>query len=445
VSSMPPMRASASAATATAMPSTPGQRPVGAHSRSDTAADELVARTRNQLDRSGMQQATAVLRNAPTVVMAEEVHHLRDRLAEVARGEGFLLQGRDGAQPCAGDAERRVRGTVEALLRMGMVLAYSARVPVVHLGHVALQHSTSRLHSSATGPPAHHAEKINSPPVDDAGSSSAPARMIRTYADACSSMNLLRAVVGSTDMRLLHERTRSILTSFGEGERHTRWMSGIDRSLTFMAAYGVPDGLLQRPRVFAGHDVTSPDLEGAMLRTDTHGRLYSGSGHFLWVDRRGGGVDGAPPAFGETLANPIGVDLGPTTTPGQAARYAQRLDPDRQPGKLTLVSRMGGEHVRDVLPDIIGEVHASGHEVIWQCDPVHTRAPTSCTSPARAFDRVVAAVEGFFEIHRALGTHPGGIRLDLGGEHVGGGSEGGPSLSGRRALELSFLIAELLG
>jgi 3-deoxy-7-phosphoheptulonate synthase len=286
--------------------------------------------------------------------------------------------------------------------------------------------------------------------------------MVRAHANAQSTMNLVRAVVNASDLRGVHDRTNGFVASFEAGERYQATAAGIERSLRFMAANGVTDDQLGPAEVFVGHEALLLDYESALVRADERGRVYGGSGHFLWIGERTRRLDDSHIAFAELLTNPIGVKLGPTTTPEQAVGYVERLDPEREPGRLTLISRMGNQNVRHVLPAIVEKVAATEHEVIWQCDPMHGNTHTSSTGrKTRHFDRVLDEIQGFFEVHHTLGTHPGGVHLELTGDDVTeclGGAQDitdsdldaryetacDPRLNGRQALELAFLVAEML-
>jgi 3-deoxy-7-phosphoheptulonate synthase len=277
----------------------------------------------------------------------------------------------------------------------------------------------------------------------------------------------LRALTaaGMADLNNLHDWNKDFVRTSPAGERYEALATEIDRGLRFMAACGVQDSTLHSTEIFASHEALLLDYERAMLRMDTTGeepRLYDLSAHFLWIGERTRQLDGAHIAFAELLANPIGVKIGPTTTPSQAVEYVKRLDPHRTPGRLTMISRMGNSKVREVLPAIVEEVTASGHKVIWQCDPMHGNTHESSSGyKTRHFDRIVDEVQGFFEVHRRLGTHPGGIHIELTGEDVteclGGAQEISdadlhgryetacdPRLNTQQSLELAFLVAEML-
>jgi 3-deoxy-D-arabino-heptulosonate 7-phosphate (DAHP) synthase class II len=240
----------------------------------------------------------------------------------------------------------------------------------------------------------------------------------------------------------------------------------IDRGLKFMSACGVADSNLQTAEIYASHEALVLDYERAMLRLSSEEegepQLYDLSAHYLWIGDRTRQLDGAHIAFAEVIANPIGVKIGPSTTPDQVVEYVERLDPHNKPGRLTLVSRMGNNKVRDLLPPIIEKVQATGHQVIWQCDPMHGNTHESSTGyKTRHFDRIVDEVQGFFEVHRALGTYPGGIHVEITGENVTeclGGAQDisdtdlsgryetacDPRLNTQQSLELAFLVAEML-
>jgi 3-deoxy-7-phosphoheptulonate synthase len=287
--------------------------------------------------------------------------------------------------------------------------------------------------------------------------------MIRAYANAAAAMNLARALTaaGLADLHRVHDWNKAFVSRSPAGARYDAVAREIDRGLRFMTACGVDDASLHGVELFASHEALVLDYERAMLRLHED-RLYDLSAHFLWVGERTRQLDGAHVAFAELLANPIGLKLGPSTTPERAVEYVERLDPHSEPGRLTLISRMGNTKVRDVLPGIIEKVRGTGRAVIWQCDPMHGNTVESTSGyKTRHFDRIVDEVQGFFEVHRALGSHPGGIHVELTGEDVTeclGGAQDisdadlhgryetacDPRLNTQQALELAFLVAEML-
>ncbi|WP_029137053.1 class II 3-deoxy-7-phosphoheptulonate synthase [Nakamurella lactea] len=410
----------------------------------------------------------AVLESVPPVTVAHEVDRLAEQLAAVANGQAFLLQGGDCAETFVDNTEPHIRANIRTLLQMAVVLTYGASLPVVKVARIAGQYAKPRSAATdALGLPSYRGDIINSIATDPAARVADPSRMIRAYANASAAMNLVRAVTGAGmgDLSMVHEWNQEFVATSRAGQRYERVAAEIDRAMRFMSACGVDSHSLHSVEIFSSHEALLLDYERAMLRLDQTGdasKLYDLSGHFLWIGERTRQLDGAHIAFAEILANPIGVKIGPGTTPDQVVEYVERLDPNNTPGRLTLVSRMGNTKVRDVLPAIVEKVEATGHKVIWQSDPMHGNTHESSTGyKTRHFDRIVDEVQGFFEVHRELGTHPGGIHIELTGEDVteclGGAQEISdedlagryetacdPRLNTQQSLELAFLISEML-
>ncbi|MHA6803085.1 class II 3-deoxy-7-phosphoheptulonate synthase [Salinifilum ghardaiensis] len=436
--------------------------------RLDDALARPAAQQPRWPDPEQAQQVRRVLESVPPVTVASEVDRLRDNLAAVARGEAFLLQGGDCAETFADNTEPHIRGNIRTLLQMAVVLTYGASMPVVKVGRLAGQYAKPRSKDTdALGLPAYRGDMVNSLAADEKAREHDPSRLIRAYANASATMNLSRALTGAGMAALakVHDWNKDFVLNSPAGERYESVAAEIDRALRFMSACGVDDSSLHSVEFYASHEALVLDYERAMLRLENRDgtpRLYDLSGHFLWVGERTRQLDGAHIAFAELLANPIGVKIGPDTTPEQAVEYVERLDPHHEAGRLTLVTRMGNDKVRDVLPAIVEKVSASGHDVIWQCDPMHGNTHESSTGyKTRHFDRVVDEVQGFFEVHHKLGTHPGGVHIELTGEDVteclGGAQDisdtdlGGryetacdPRLNTQQSLELAFLVAEML-
>ncbi len=410
-----------------------------------------------------------MLESVPPVTVPAEIDRLRERLAMVARGEAFLLQGGDCAETFESNTEPHIRANLRTLLQMAVVLTYGASLPVVKLGRIAGQYAKPRSNSTdALGLPVYRGDIVNSLAPDPQLRIPDPGRMIRAYANAGAAMNLVRALTGAgmADLTRVHDWNKDFVRTSPAGERYEALASEIDRGLRFMSACGVSDSSLHSTEIFAGHEALLLDYERALLRLDdpesAEPQLYNLSSHYLWIGERTRQLDGAHIALAELLANPIGVKIGPTTTPEQAVEYVERLDPRNEPGRLTLISRMGNGKVREVLPAIVEKVEASGHKVIWQCDPMHGNTHESSNGyKTRHFDRVVDEVQGFFEVHRQLGSYPGGIHVELTGEDVTeclGGAQDisdldlsgryetacDPRLNTQQSLELAFLVAEML-
>ncbi|WP_399035360.1 class II 3-deoxy-7-phosphoheptulonate synthase [Streptomyces sp. ASQP_92] len=430
------------------------------------ALDRPAAHQPDWPDPAQVSQVRTVLESALPIAVPAEVDQLRERLAEVALGRAFLLQAGDCAETFAGNTETHLRATIRTVLQMAVVLTYGASLPVVKVGRIAGQYAKAR--SSATdalGLPSYRGDMVNSAEPTEEARTPDPSRMIRAYANASATMNLVRALntAGMADLRQLHDWNKDFVRDSPAGRKYEVVAAEIDRGLRFMSACRADDARIRGTEIYASHEALLLDYERSMLRLDTSDgpRLHDVSAHFLWIGERTRQLNGAHVALAELVANPIGVKLGPNVTPEQAAEYVERLDPHGEPGRLTLIARMGSERVRDVLPTVVEKVTASGHQVIWQCDPMHGNTHTSPSGyKTRHFDRIVDEVRGFFEVHRHLGTHPGGIHVELTGQDVteclGGGQEIAdadlagryetacdPRLNAQQSLELAFLVAEM--
>jgi 3-deoxy-7-phosphoheptulonate synthase len=432
--------------------------------RLDAALAAPAAQQPDWPDEQSVRMVRTVLESVPPITVPEEVDRLRGRLAEVARGRAFMLQGGDCAETFVDNTEPHLKANIRTLLQMAVVLTYGASMPVIKVGRLAGQYAKPRsAPTDALGLPSYRGDMINSLVATEEARVHDPGRMIRAYANAAAAMNLARALTaaGLADLHRVHDWNKDFVSRSPAGARYDAVASEIDRGLRFMTACGVDDASLHSVELYAGHEALVLDYERAMLRL--HGeRLYDLSAHFLWVGERTRQLGGAHVAFAELLANPIGVKLGPSTTPEQAVEYVERLDPENEPGRLTLISRMGNTKVRDVLPGLIEKVRGTGRSVIWQCDPMHGNTVESTSGyKTRHFDRIVDEVQGFFEVHRALGSHPGGIHVELTGEDVTeclGGAQDisdadlhgryetacDPRLNTQQSLELAFLVAEML-
>jgi 3-deoxy-7-phosphoheptulonate synthase len=419
-------------------------------------------------DAEQVRRVRAVLESVPPITVPAEIDRLQEQLGAVARGEAFLLQGGDCAETFADNTEPHIRGNVRTLLQMAVVLTYGASMPVVKVGRLAGQYAKPRSNDlDSLGLQSYRGDIINSLTATPQARIPDASRMIRAYANSGATMNLLRALTstGMADLHRVHDWNKDFVLNSPAGERYDAIASEIDRALRFMSACGVQDHSLNATEIFASHEALLLDYERALLRMDTRedtARLYDLSGHFLWIGDRTRQLDGAHIALAELLSNPIGLKIGPTTSPEQAVEYVERLNPNNIPGRLTLISRMGNGKVREVLPSIVEKVTASGQQVIWQCDPMHGNTHESSTGyKTRHFDRIVDEVQGFFEVHRRLGTHPGGIHIELTGEDVTeclGGAQDisdtdlsgryetacDPRLNTQQSLELAFLVAEML-
>ncbi|HSL06833.1 MAG TPA: 3-deoxy-7-phosphoheptulonate synthase class II [Pseudonocardiaceae bacterium] len=442
--------------------------PADLRTRLDAALARPATQQPSWSDPEAVRSIRTVLESVPPITVPPEVDRLRDQLGAVARGEAFLLQGGDCAETFANNTEPHLRANIRTLLQMAVVLTYGSSMPVVKVGRVAGQYAKPRSAATdAFGLASYRGDMINSLVAAPEARLHDPSRLIRAYANAAAAMNLVRALTsaGMADLHKVHDWNKDFVLRSPAGARYEALAGEIDRGLRFMSACGVNDSSLHATEIYASHEALVLDYERAMLRLDNTApkpKLYDLSAHFLWVGERTRALDGAHIAFAELIANPIGLKLGPSTTPDQAVEYVERLDPHGDPGRLTLISRMGAQRVRDVLPGIVQKVTAAGHQVIWQCDPMHGNTIESSTGyKTRHFDWVVDEVQGFFEVHHALGTYPGGIHVELTGEDVTeclGGAQDisdadlsgryetacDPRLNTQQALELAFLVAEML-
>ncbi len=427
----------------------------------DAWRDRPAAQQPHWPDDAALRAAALTLAGMPPLVVASEVDQLRERLAAVARGEAFLLQGGDCAETFQTSSQADIAGKVRVLLQMAVVLTYGASMPVVKLGRIAGQYAKPRSsNTDASGQLSYRGDMVNDLYGDRTPD---PSRIVRAYSTAASTLNLLRAYAGGglASLDRVHAWNTAFARTTETGYRYEKLAAEIDRAVRFMRACGVHDSALEGVELYAGHEALILEYERALTRLED-GRAYDLSGHFVWVGERTRQLDGAHLDFVSRIANPIGVKLGPTTTPEFAAELVERLDPDNVPGRLTLISRMSNGLVRDRLPAVVEKVTSTGHLVVWQCDPMHGNTEETMDGvKTRHLDRIIDEVDGFFDVHASLGTHPGGVHVELTGDDVteciGGTAELTAADLGRRyetacdprlnieqSLELAFRVAERL-
>lgn len=423
------------------------------------------AQTPPWTDAAAVEEVERVLSTVPSVVVPYEVDQLRSRLALVAEGKAFLLQGGDCAETFVDNTESHLIANAKTLLQMAVVLTYGASLPVIKVGRVGGQYTKPRSAAlDSLGLPSYRGDMINSIEADPAAREADPQRMIRAFANASSAMNMLRAYLGGglADLHAVHDWNNGFVRTSPAGQRYDTIAREIDRALGFIQACGLTDdAALRMVTMYCSHEALALEYDRALTRV-SGGRPYGLSGHFLWIGERTRQIDGAHVDFLSRIVNPVGVKLGPTTTPEEAIELCERLNQDNSPGRVTLISRMGSDKVRDALPPIVEKVTAAGHKVVWQCDPMHGNTVESSNRyKTRHFDRVVDEVLGYFEVHKALETHPGGLHVELTGEDVTeclGGAQDivdddlpdryetacDPRLNTQQSLELAFLVAEML-
>jgi 3-deoxy-7-phosphoheptulonate synthase len=418
-------------------------------------------------DPAHVRAVTEELAGLPPLVFAGECDVLKERLAAVARGEAFVLQGGDCAETFAGATADAVRAKLQTLLQMAVVLTYGASVPIVKIGRMAGQFAKPRSRPTETRGgvelPAYRGDAINGIEFTPEGRSLDPARLLRAYHCSAVTLNLCRAFAtgGYADLHQVHAWNQDFVRESPSGQRYERLAGEIDRALAFMRACGADPEELHAVEFYSSHEALLLDYEHALTRQDSRtGQPYDTSAHFVWIGERTRDTGGAHVEFASSIRNPVGVKIGPNAAPADVLGLIARLDPDREPGRLTLITRMGAGRVRDALPPLIQAVRAEGIEVPWVCDPMHGNTFEAASGhKTRRFDDVLDEVQGFFEVHRRLGTHPGGIHIEFTGDNVtecvGGSHEIAaddlyrryetacdPRLNRGQALDLAFMVAE---
>mgnify|MGYP002399455133 FL=1 len=409
------------------------------------------------------------LRGLPPLVFAGECDALKAKLAAVSRGEAFLLQGGDCAETFSGVTADNVRNKLRVLLQMAVVLTYAASVPVVKLGRLAGQYAKPRSSDDETRDgltlPAYRGDAVNGFDFTAESRRHDPQRLVEVYHNSAATLNLVRAFVtgGYADLRQVHTWNTDFVRDSPVGRKYEKLAKEIDRALTFMQAIGADPDEFHRVDFHSSHEALVLEYEHAMTRIDSRSLTpYDVSAHFVWIGERTRQLDGAHVELLSRIRNPIGVKLGPSTIPDDAIALAERLSPDNEPGRLTFITRMGADRIRDVLPTLVEKVTAAGVDVAWVCDPMHGNTYSSPSGyKTRRFEDVLEEVQGFFDVHRSLDTWPGGVHVELTGddvtECVGGGealtdldlanryeSVCDPRLNRVQSLELAFLVAEML-
>ena len=406
------------------------------------------------------------LEGLPPLVLAAECDQLKERLASVARGEAFLLQGGDCAETFAGTTAETIRGKFRTLLQMAVVLTYAASVPVVKVGRMAGQFGKPR--SAATEVrdgvelPVYRGDAVNGIEFTAAARTPDPGRLLDAYHCSSATLNLCRSLAsgGYADLRQVHAWNQDFVAGSPAGQRYEQLADEIDRAIAFMHACGADPEEFRAVEFYSSHEALLLDYERPLTRTDVRtGQAYDLSAHLLWIGERTRDPGGAHIEFARDIRNPVAVKVGPSASAPDVLALIKALDPDREPGRLTLITRMG-PRVRQALPPLVEAVAASGAAVVWVCDPMHGNTVEVAGRKTRYFDDVLDEVAGFFEVHRALGTHPGGIHIEFTGDDVteciGGGQHVAesdlrqryettcdPRLNRSQSLDLAFRVADL--
>lgn len=424
-------------------------------------------------DQDVLQNVERQLNGYPPLVFAGEIRSLQRQLAAAAEGRAFVLQGGDCAESFAEFSADSLRDTFRVLLQMAVVLTFSARMPVVKLGRIAGQFAKPRSQPTETQNgvtlPIYRGDIINDINFSPESRTPDANRMLKAYSQAAASLNLLRAFAqgGYADLQKVHQWTLDFVRGSKQAELYQSYADRIADAMSFMAALGITAETAPVTRTvdfFTSHEALLLPFEQALARVDSlTDRWYGCSAHLLWVGERTRTPGEAHLEFVRGLANPLGVKIGPNTGPDQLMELADLLNPQNEPGRLTFISRMGADQVDQRLPPLLRRVRAEGRSVVWICDPMHGNTFKSTTGyKTRRLERVCAEIRSFFEAHRAEGTHPGGIHLEMTGrdvtECVGGVQQiteenlglryhthCDPRLNATQGLEVAFQVAEFLG
>ncbi len=424
-------------------------------------------------DAETLKQVEEKLASFPPLVFAGEVRQLKRALAEVAQGKAFLLQGGDCAESFAEHSADNIRDFFRVFLQMAVVLTYAGGQPVVKVGRIAGQFAKPRSEPTETRDgvslPSYRGDIINDIAFSEKGRVPDPHRLLQAYRQSAATLNLLRAFAtgGYANLEHVHRWTLGFLKDSPAAERFREIADRITESLRFMRACGITAETTPQLRAtsfYTSHEALLLGYEQALTRVDsTTGEWYATSGHFLWIGDRTRDPEGAHVEFMRGIRNPIGIKAGPSMTPDELLRLIDILNPENEPGRLTIITRFGAEKAAAGLPPLLRAVQREGRAVVWSCDPMHGNTIRSASGyKTRPFDKVLAEVKTFMQAHAAEGTHAGGIHIEMTGKNVtectGGAVQSiseadlcdryhthcDPRLNAAQALELSFLVAEEL-
>ena len=420
-------------------------------------------------DAADLALVEAELRKLPPLVFAGEADALKAKIALAQEGKAFWLQGGDCAETFEAATADSIRNRIKTILQMAAVLQYGASMPVIKVGRMAGQFAKPRSKDQEVRDgislPAYRGDAVNDLAFTEVARRPDPGRLLKVYHTSSATLNLVRAFTngGFADLRKVHEWNKGFIKDSKIGPRYEAMAKEIGRALDFMKSAGIEHDAIKTVDFYSSHEALILPYEFALTRIDSRSDLpYAVSAHFLWIGERTRQIDGAHIDFAAKVKNPIGVKLGPTTTPSDIDALISKLNPENEAGRLTFITRMGAGRIREALPPIVEHVKKIGAKVLWVSDPMHGNtyeAPSGYKT--RRFEEVIDEVHGFFEVHRALDTFPGGIHIELTGddvtECVGGGEEIShedlatryesacdPRLNHTQSLELAFLLASEL-
>ena len=423
-------------------------------------------------DSAALDQALKQIESYPPLVFAGEARTLMASLGQVANGNAFLLQAGDCAESFEEFTAVNIREKLRVILQMAVVLTYSMGVPVVKVGRIAGQFAKPRSSNTETVGGrellSFRGHMVNDPAPHDEARIPDPQRLVQAYHQSASTLNLLRAFTkgGFADLNRVHAWNQEFVATSAEGQRYEQMAAEIERALAFMRACGVDTeshSALHEVDVFTSHEALILGYEEALTRQDSlTGQWYDCSAHMLWIGERTRQLDGAHVEFLRGVGNPIGVKIGANTTADYVLSLCEALNPNRVPGRLTLITRMGADKIEASLRPLLRAVREAGHPVVWICDPMHANTFTADNGrKTRHFDEILREIVGFVAAHRAENTWPGGIHIELTGENVTeclGGVEAvsqgdldtryetvcDPRLNARQSIDLAFRVADMI-
>ncbi len=423
-------------------------------------------------DQHHLQDVESQLCALPPLVFAQEIRDLQQNLADVSSGKGFVLQAGDCAESFAEFSANKIRDTFKVLLQMAVVLTFGGRRPVTKIARMAGQFAKPRSADfeeiDGLSLPSFRGDIINSADADPNARIPDPERMLQAYNQSASTLNLLRAFAqgGLADLHQVHRWNMSFVEASPSKERYQRLSERIEDALGFMEVCGITSQTapsIRETQLFTSHEALLLNYEEALSRIDSFtGKFYNCSAHFVWIGERTRQLDHAHVEFFKQIGNPVGVKIGPTTKPDDLLRLIDALNPDNESGRLTLITRMGADKLPESLPGLIRAVQKEGRNVVWSSDPMHGNTVRASSGfKTRQFDDILSELNQFFAVHQAEGSYPGGIHLEMTGEHVTECTGGAykisdsdlatryltscdPRLNADQVLELAYLIADAL-
>jgi 3-deoxy-7-phosphoheptulonate synthase len=426
----------------------------------------------NYTDQAQVNAVEQQLAQLPPLVFAGEIRELHRQLGQVAQGKAFLLQGGDCAETFAEFNANKIRDTFQVLLQMAVVMTFAGGSPVVKIGRMAGQFAKPRSsdleNKDGVSLPSYRGDIINGNDFNLEARAPDPQRMIQAYHQSSSTLNLLRAFAqgGFADLHKVHRWNSGFIEKSPQGERYQALSDQIDQAIAFMEACGIDSSTTPQIRsttLYTSHEALLLGYEEALTRQDSQTQdWYNCSAHMIWIGDRTRQPDHAHVEFLRGVKNPIGIKVGPTTKAEDLIQLLDTLNPENLPGRITLIARMGAQQITEKLPALVQLVKREGRSVVWSSDPMHGNTITASSGyKTRSVDAILAEIKGFFDVHKAEGTHAGGVHLEMTGHNVteciGGAyqiTEEGlahrydtfcdPRLNGEQALELAFLIAETL-